>query len=39
LTNDLRGGDYRKAITEFTDADAVRFRANHYVTGRDGGHD
>ena len=32
-------GYYRKAITEFTDADAVRFRANHYVTGRDGGHD
>jgi putative flavoprotein involved in K+ transport len=32
-------GYYRKAISEFTDADAVRFRANHYVTGRDGGHD
>ena len=32
-------GYYRKAISEFTDADAVRFRANHYVTGRDGGRD
>jgi len=32
-------GYYRKAITEFADEDAVRFRANHYVTGRDGGHD
>jgi putative flavoprotein involved in K+ transport len=37
-------GYYRKPITDFasTDvdrADAVRFRANHYVTGRDGGHD
>lgn len=32
-------GYYRKAITDFADADAVRFRANHYVTGRDGGHD
>jgi putative flavoprotein involved in K+ transport len=32
-------GYYRKAISEFADADAVRFRANHYVTGRDGGHD
>jgi putative flavoprotein involved in K+ transport len=32
-------GYYRKGIDEFADADAVRFRANHYVTGRDGGHD
>lgn len=32
-------GYYRRAITEFADADAVRLRANHYVTGRDGGHD
>lgn len=32
-------GYYRRAITGFDDADAVRFRANHYVTGRDGGHD
>ncbi|MGD0561058.1 MAG: MSMEG_0569 family flavin-dependent oxidoreductase [Streptosporangiaceae bacterium] len=32
-------GYYRKPITGFADADAVRFRANHYVTGRDGGHD
>ncbi|HEY4019817.1 MAG TPA: MSMEG_0569 family flavin-dependent oxidoreductase [Pseudonocardiaceae bacterium] len=35
--NDM--GYYRKGIDEFGDADAVRFRANHYVTGRDGGHD
>jgi putative flavoprotein involved in K+ transport len=32
-------GYYRKAVEEFADADAVRFRANHYVTGRDGGRD
>jgi putative flavoprotein involved in K+ transport len=32
-------GYYRKAISDFTDVDAVRFRANHYVTGRDGGRD
>jgi putative flavoprotein involved in K+ transport len=32
-------GYYRKAIEEFTDVDAVRFRVNHYVTGRDGGRD
>jgi putative flavoprotein involved in K+ transport len=32
-------GYYAKGIGEFADADAVRFRANHYVTGRDGGHD
>ena len=32
-------GYYRKGIDEFADADAVRFRVNHYVTGRDGGRD
>ncbi|WP_156756408.1 MSMEG_0569 family flavin-dependent oxidoreductase [Actinokineospora pegani] len=32
-------GYYRKSIDEFDDADAVRLRANHYVTGRDGGRD
>ena len=32
-------GYYRRAISDFADADTVRFRANHYVTGRDGGHD
>jgi putative flavoprotein involved in K+ transport len=32
-------GYYRKGIETFADADAVRLRANHYVTGRDGGHD
>src|SRR6201996_7536941 len=32
-------GYYRKSISDFTDVDAVRFRANHYVTGRDGGRD
>lgn len=32
-------GTYTRGIDEFADADAVRFRANHYVTGRDGGHD
>ncbi|MGH3939829.1 MAG: MSMEG_0569 family flavin-dependent oxidoreductase [Pseudonocardiaceae bacterium] len=32
-------GYYRKAVSEFADADTVRFRANHYVTGRDGGRD
>jgi putative flavoprotein involved in K+ transport len=32
-------GYYARAITDFADGDAVRFRANHYVTGRDGGHD
>ena len=32
-------GYYRKAIGEFADTDAVRLRANHYVTGRDGGRD
>ncbi|KAA9160573.1 MSMEG_0569 family flavin-dependent oxidoreductase [Amycolatopsis acidicola] len=32
-------GYYRRGIDQFADADAVRFRANHYVTGRDGGRD
>jgi putative flavoprotein involved in K+ transport len=32
-------GYYDKGIDEFADADNVRLRANHYVTGRDGGHD
>jgi putative flavoprotein involved in K+ transport len=32
-------GYYDRGIDEFPDADAVRFRANHYVTGRDGGRD
>ncbi|WP_433289615.1 MSMEG_0569 family flavin-dependent oxidoreductase [Pseudonocardia sp. CA-142604] len=32
-------GYYSKAVTDFDDADAVRFRVNHYVTGRDGGRD
>ena len=32
-------GHYDKGIGEFPDADAVRLRANHYVTGRDGGRD
>jgi putative flavoprotein involved in K+ transport len=32
-------GYYGKGIDQFADADAVRFRANHYVTGRDGGRD
>jgi putative flavoprotein involved in K+ transport len=32
-------GYYRRTIEEFDDADAVRFRVNHYVTGRDGGRD
>jgi putative flavoprotein involved in K+ transport len=32
-------GYYTRGIEEFDDADAVRFRANHYVTGRDGGRD
>jgi putative flavoprotein involved in K+ transport len=34
-----RMGYYRKGIDEFDDVDAVRFRVNHYVTGRDGGRD
>lgn len=32
-------GHYAKGIDEFADADTVRMRANHYVTGRDGGRD
>lgn len=32
-------GHYAKGITEFGDADAIRMRVNHYVTGRDGGRD
>ncbi|WP_267595675.1 MSMEG_0569 family flavin-dependent oxidoreductase [Carbonactinospora thermoautotrophica] len=32
-------GYYDKSIDEFDDQDSVRFRANHYVTGRDGGRD
>jgi putative flavoprotein involved in K+ transport len=32
-------GHYAKGIDTFADADAVRMRANHYVTGRDGGRD
>ena len=34
-----RMGYYRRGIDEFDDVDAVRFRVNHYVTGRDGGRD
>jgi putative flavoprotein involved in K+ transport len=34
-----RMGYYSKGIDQFDDADAVRFRVNHYVTGRDGGRD
>jgi putative flavoprotein involved in K+ transport len=32
-------GYYDKGIGEFADAESVRLRANHYVTGREGGHD
>ena len=32
-------GYYRRSIADFDDAEAVRLRANHYVTGRDGGRD
>ncbi|MEV4458421.1 MSMEG_0569 family flavin-dependent oxidoreductase [Microbispora sp. NPDC049633] len=32
-------GHYARSIDEYDDADAVRLRANHYVTGRDGGRD
>jgi putative flavoprotein involved in K+ transport len=32
-------GTYSRGIDEFDDTDAVRFRTNHYVTGRDGGRD
>src|SRR5256886_1383510 len=34
-----RMGYYDKAVGELGDVDAVRLRANHYVTGRDGGRD
>jgi putative flavoprotein involved in K+ transport len=32
-------GHYAKGINKFADADAIRMRVNHYVTGRDGGRD
>jgi putative flavoprotein involved in K+ transport len=32
-------GHYARTIDDFGDADAVRMRVNHYVTGRDGGRD
>ncbi|MCA2217167.1 MSMEG_0569 family flavin-dependent oxidoreductase [Jidongwangia harbinensis] len=32
-------GHYARGIDEFADADAVRLRANHYMTGRGGGRD
>ena len=32
-------GHYAKGIDAFDDADVVRMRVNHYVTGRDGGRD
>ncbi|MFD5453904.1 MSMEG_0569 family flavin-dependent oxidoreductase [Streptomyces olivaceus] len=32
-------GHYAKNIGDFGDADSVRMRVNHYVTGRDGGRD
>jgi putative flavoprotein involved in K+ transport len=32
-------GYYARGVDEFDDVDSVRFRVNHYVTGRDGGHD
>ncbi|QNP68358.1 MSMEG_0569 family flavin-dependent oxidoreductase [Streptomyces roseirectus] len=32
-------GHYTRSIDGFDDADAVRLRVNHYVTGRDGGRD
>ncbi|MEU9339661.1 MSMEG_0569 family flavin-dependent oxidoreductase [Streptomyces sp. NPDC048278] len=32
-------GHYARSIDGFEDADAVRLRVNHYVTGRDGGRD
>lgn len=32
-------GHYVRGIDEFGDADEVRLRANHYMTGRDGGRD
>ncbi|ACY17236.1 MSMEG_0569 family flavin-dependent oxidoreductase [Haliangium ochraceum] len=32
-------GHYRRPIDSFPDPDEVRRKTNHYVTGRDGGHD
>jgi putative flavoprotein involved in K+ transport len=32
-------GTYTKGVDEFDDVEAVRFKTNHYVTGRDGGRD
>lgn len=32
-------GYYRRSVSDFDDVDTVRFRVNHYVTGRDGGRD
>ncbi|GAB2571055.1 FAD-dependent oxidoreductase [Paractinoplanes abujensis] len=32
-------GHYDRSVHEFGDADEVRLRANHYMTGRDGGRD
>ena len=32
-------GHYDRGVHEFGDADEVRLRANHYMTGRDGGRD
>jgi putative flavoprotein involved in K+ transport len=32
-------GYYAKGIDQFGDADSIRMRVNHYVTGRDGGRD
>jgi putative flavoprotein involved in K+ transport len=32
-------GHYDRPLTSFADPEAIRARANHYVTGRDGGHD
>ena len=32
-------GHYDRGVDQFENADALRLRANHYVTGRDGGHD
>src|SRR5487761_1486388 len=32
-------GHYDRGVDQFEDAVALRLRANHYVTGRDGGHD
>jgi putative flavoprotein involved in K+ transport len=32
-------GTYTRGVDQFDDVEAVRFRTNHYVTGRDGGRD